>query len=190
MGQPSTRDRFIRRDDGSAQRVGSPIPSADELHGRVRQLIHPRRSPVEIADGVWITGEIPRQNDFEDVGGAFFLDEACETPDPIIDDQAVYIETAGGLVVLLGCAHAGVVNTLDYILTATKHKPIRAVLGGMHLLNAGEHRLNQTIERLRELNVQRIGLAHCTGFEATARLYHEFPKRCFPCVAGTQIELT
>jgi 7,8-dihydropterin-6-yl-methyl-4-(beta-D-ribofuranosyl)aminobenzene 5'-phosphate synthase len=70
-------------------------------------LIQPRHTPVQIADGVWVTREILRQNDFEDVGGAFFLDEACTMPDPIIDDQTIYIETANGIVVLLGCALAG-----------------------------------------------------------------------------------
>jgi 7,8-dihydropterin-6-yl-methyl-4-(beta-D-ribofuranosyl)aminobenzene 5'-phosphate synthase len=182
------RERFIRRDDGSAQPVGSPIPSVDELRPHVKQLIHPRRTPVQIADGVWMTGEIPRQNNFEDVGGAFYLDRSCTTPDPIIDDQAVYIETGQGVVVLLGCAHAGVVNTLDYIRSLTKEARIHAVLGGMHLLHADEHRLCETVRRLREFDVHRIGPAHCTGFAAMARLFHELPDRCYPCVAGTQFE--
>jgi 7,8-dihydropterin-6-yl-methyl-4-(beta-D-ribofuranosyl)aminobenzene 5'-phosphate synthase len=184
------RDRFIRRNDGTLQPVGSPIPSADELRTQVGQLLQHRRVPVQIAGGVWITGEIPRQNDFEDVGGAFFLDEACTVPDPIVDDLAMYIETGQGLVILLGCAHAGVINTLDHIRTLTGTERIRAVLGGMHLLNADENRLQQTILKLRELDIPRIGLAHCTGFAAMARLHTEFPGRCFHCVGGTEIEFT
>ena len=75
------------------------------------------------------------QNNFEDTGGRFFLDAACTQPDPLLDDQALFFDTADGLVVLLGCAHSGVVNTLEYIRHLTGGRPIHTVLGGMHLLN-------------------------------------------------------
>lgn len=182
------RERFARHPQAGVRSVGSPIESLDRLKPRVGRVVTTWTRPVELDAGVWLTGQIPRQNDFEDTGGAFYLDEACTEADPIIDDQAVYLETSHGLVVLLGCAHAGVVNTLDYICTLTGANCIHAVLGGMHLLNANEDRLERTIRRLRELEVQRVGLAHCTGFAAMARLYHELPNRCFHCVTGTRIE--
>jgi 7,8-dihydropterin-6-yl-methyl-4-(beta-D-ribofuranosyl)aminobenzene 5'-phosphate synthase len=59
----------------------------------------------------------------------------------------------------------------------------------MHLLNADENRLSKTVAALRELDLQHIGLAHCTGLAASARLYNEFPNRCSHCVAGTRINL-
>ena len=183
------RNRFIRRDDGSTQSVGSPIPSADELRAQVKQLFQPRRSPVQIAEGVWITGEIPRQNDFEDVGGNFFLDEACTTPDPIIDDQAVYLQTAQGLIVLLGCAHAGVVNTLDHITCASKGKPIRAVIGGMHLLHASEQRLIETMKALERLTLEVIAPGHCTGEKACIWMKARFGETYRECSTGTCFEL-
>lgn len=180
------RERFSRASDGRVRPVGAEIESLDWLTARVGLIVPTRSHPVEIGEGFWLTGQIPRQNDFEDTGGAFFLDGACTQPDPIVDDQAIYAHTPAGVVVLLGCAHAGVVNTLDYVRALTGEDRIHAVVGGMHLLNADEHRLEQTVRRLRELDVQRIGLAHCTGFGAMARLYHEFPNRCFHCAAGTQ----
>jgi 7,8-dihydropterin-6-yl-methyl-4-(beta-D-ribofuranosyl)aminobenzene 5'-phosphate synthase len=182
------RERFIKDSQTSARSVRSPIESFDWLKSRVGLAVPTRTQPIEVGQGVWLTGQIPRLNDFEDAGGAFYLDSACTQPDPIIDDQAVYMETSEGLVVLLGCAHAGVVNTLDYIRELTGKCRIHTVCGGMHLLNADEHRLEQTICKLRDLDVQRIGLAHCTGFAAMARLYHELPNRCFHCVVGTRIE--
>lgn len=182
------RDRFARHPQLGLRSVRSPVESFDWLSSHVGRIVPVSSHPVKVEEGMWLTGQIPRQNDFEDTGGAFYLDEACAQADPIIDDQAVYMETDNGLVVLLGCAHAGVVNTLDYVCALANRDRIHAVYGGMHLLNANEHRLAQTIRRLRELDVRHIGLAHCTGFAAMARLYHEFPNRCIHCMAGTRIE--
>lgn len=182
------RDRYIRREDGTARPVGSPVSSADSLRTQVKQLIHPHRSPMEIINGVWITGEIPRQNGYEDVGGDFYLDVACTIPDPVIDDQALYLATDEGLVVLLGCAHAGAVNTLDHIQALTKAQHVHTIMGGMHLLHADENRLDRTVQRLRQSDARRIGLAHCTGFAAMARLHQGLPGRCFPCTVGTRVD--
>lgn len=178
---------FQNPDKKSVRSVGSPFSSPEDLRGRVGQLVLTGAKPVQIADGIRLTGEIPRRNDFEDTGGAFYLDEACTQPDLLPDDQALFMETARGMIVLLGCAHSGVVNTLDHIRTLTGCTRIHAVLGGMHLLAADENRLRRTIQALREAEVQKVGLAHCTGFAAMARLYTELPNRCFPCVAGTQV---
>ncbi len=182
------RNRFVRHPQSGARSVRSPVESFDWLKSRVGRVVPTHSHPIELSEGVWLTGQIPRRNDFEDTGGAFYLDQACTQPDTIADDQALYTDTSDGLVVLLGCAHAGVVNTLDYVCALTGGRRIHAVLGGMHLLNANEHRLEQTIRTLRDLDVQRVGLAHCTGFSAMARLHHELPDRCFHCVAGTRIE--
>ena len=95
-------------------------------------------------------------------------------------------DTGDGLVVLLGCAHAGVVNTLRYVRRLAPDRPIHAVLGGMHLLNASPERITRTVEALRELGVQRLGPAHCTGAKATARLWHEFPQACGTCNVGSR----
>lgn len=147
------------------------------------------REPQQIADGVWTTGEVPRTNDFEDVGGPFFLDEQLTRPDPILDDQAVFFASREGTVVVLGCAHAGVVNTLEHISALTGGAPIHTVVGGMHLLNADERRLAETFAGLRRLGVQRFGPNHCTGAAATALFWREFPGRCFPCSAGSRLEV-
>jgi len=182
-------DRFVRDPQTGVRSVRSPIKSFEWLTPRVGRVVRTGEGPVDLGDGIRLTGRISRQNGFEDAGGAFYLDSACTRPDGIVDDQALYAETDRGVVVLLGCAHAGVVNTLDFIWAATGRSRIYAVIGGMHLSNASEFRMRQTIRRLRDLDVQRVGLAHCTGFSAMARLNHELPNRCFPCVAGTRIQL-
>ena len=142
--------------------------------------------PTEVFPGLFVTGTIPRKTSFEDTGGKFFLDESCTRPDEIADDQAVYFETENGLVVLLGCGHAGVVNTLDCISELTGEKHIHAVLGGMHLLHASSKRIDRTIKAMKRYDVQKLGLAHCTGNNATEQFKRAFPEQCFECIVGSQ----
>jgi 7,8-dihydropterin-6-yl-methyl-4-(beta-D-ribofuranosyl)aminobenzene 5'-phosphate synthase len=145
------------------------------------------QSPTEVAGGIFVTGEIPRRNDFEDTGGRFFLDAACTRPDPLVDDQALFFDTREGLVVVVGCGHAGVVNTLEYIQRIAGDRPIRAVIGGFHLLNANAERLDRTLDAFRRWNIQQISPGHCTGPAAVARLWAAFPERCAPCAVGTNL---
>jgi len=142
--------------------------------------------PVEIHSGIFITGEIPRETDFEDTGGDFFIDVACTKSDPIVDDQALYIESSQGIVVILGCAHSGVVNTLNYISKLSGQKKIFAVLGGMHLLRASKERLEATADAFAQYNVQVIGPCHCTGLKAITYLRSRFPDRFVECSTGSR----
>lgn len=164
--------------------IGIPSLSATSLHRKARCLIW-SRGPTKLVEGVHVTGEIPRTNDFEDTGGPFYRDPACADPDPLLDDQALFIETAAGLVVLLGCAHSGVINTLDYIAGLSGRQPLFAVLGGMHLVGAKMPRLEATVALLKQYDVKGVGTAHCTGMPAAAYLWSQLPGRCFECAAGS-----
>jgi len=158
------------------------------LRQRTRNLTW-TRSPTELMPEVHVTGEIPRRNDFEDTGGPFYLDGSCTEPDPLLDDQALYLRTRAGTVVILGCAHAGVVNTLDYVVELTNGDPIHAVLGGMHLVSATAQRLKATIGALKRHGVRKIGTAHCTGARATSALWSLFPDESFECSVGSTFSL-
>ncbi len=142
---------------------------------------------IPIFPGVTVTGQIPRANEFEDTGGRFFRDPQCRQPDLLVDDQAMFLETPQGLVVVLGCAHAGVVNTLEHIQHLAPNQRIHAVLGGMHLVHASEVRIQKTMDVFRRLGVDRIGPAHCTGWQATRQLWNVFGDRCFSCCVGTKV---
>ena len=142
--------------------------------------------PLQLADRVWVTGPIPRRTDFEDTGGSFFVDEACRIKDAITDDQALWLETGEGIVVLLGCAHAGVVNTLDYIAGLTGAASFRAVIGGMHLLNASVERLKSTLDALNRYQVKTIAPCHCTGETPIQRIAEEFPAQYARVGAGSR----
>jgi 7,8-dihydropterin-6-yl-methyl-4-(beta-D-ribofuranosyl)aminobenzene 5'-phosphate synthase len=102
-----------------------------------------------------------------------------------MDDQALYVETPAGLVVVLGCAHAGVVNTLDYVAELTGRSRVYAVLGGMHLVRANQPRLEATVAALERYGVQKVGPAHCTGMRATTYLWSQSTLGCFECAVGT-----
>lgn len=128
--------------------------------------------------GLFATGEIPRQTDFEDVGGRFCLDTTGQQPDPITDDQALFFESQAGLVVLLGCAHAGVVSTLRHIKRLTGRNRIHAVLGGMHLQTASPERMKHTLAALEECDIGLLVAMHCTGWPATPVLWNQFGSRC------------
>lgn len=141
-------------------------------------------APHQIATGIWCTGPIPRLNQFETFEGHFFKDLACEKPDFIEDDQALYMECEQGIVVVLGCAHAGVVNTVQYIRMLTNDQPILAVLGGMHLGGATTERMDYTAKKLKSMHVEELMPCHCTGFQAMAYLSHLFPTRYKPLQTG------
>lgn len=178
-------DKYARNADGTSRDVDMPIYVRQTLP-RATDLIH-TNGPVEVFDDVWVTGPIPRYTDFEDTGGAFFRDAECRQPDDLIDDQAAFIDTTSGVVVVLGCAHAGVVNTLRYIRSLVGKRPIHAVIGGMHLGKASQTRLDRTVEALGECDSPLLYPMHCTGFAATARLWMEFPKRVSVCPVGTRL---
>jgi 7,8-dihydropterin-6-yl-methyl-4-(beta-D-ribofuranosyl)aminobenzene 5'-phosphate synthase len=179
--------KFMRRDDGTVRVVGMPDDAKRIARGQ-RANVFETLEPTPVPGGLMVTGPIPRETDFEDTGGAFFLDRECRHPDPLQDDQALFFESERGTVVLLGCAHAGAVNTLRYARELTGNKPIHAVIGGMHLVKASSERLGRTIEELRHCGVERVGAAHCTGMAATAALWNAFPGACFACHVGSVIE--
>jgi 7,8-dihydropterin-6-yl-methyl-4-(beta-D-ribofuranosyl)aminobenzene 5'-phosphate synthase len=162
--------------------------SRQELRGRVRRLVE-TKEPTLVCDGVMVTGQIPRLTDFEDTGVRehVFLDEKLTKPDPILDDQAVFFRVPEGIVVLLGCGHAGVVNTMRYVSKLLGDERIHAVIGGTHLLGASSRRMRETSQALKQFGVQKIMLSHCTGLEAYAEFAGAFPGRCSWPASGTRV---
>ncbi|MDY7035714.1 MAG: MBL fold metallo-hydrolase [Thermodesulfobacteriota bacterium] len=185
--QAAFKPKFACNEYGQSRSIGMPSMNEKSVRELAGDIIFTTRC-TQIADRLFVTGEIPRVTEFEDTGGPFFLDEGCRKPDPFLDDQALFFDSSGGTVVLLGCAHAGVINTLLYIQQLTHGKTIHAVMGGMHLLSASPKRMDNTIEYMARINPDLLGPAHCTGRAATAELWEAFSQKCFPCPAGTFIE--
>jgi 7,8-dihydropterin-6-yl-methyl-4-(beta-D-ribofuranosyl)aminobenzene 5'-phosphate synthase len=179
--------KFTRDKNGTAREIGVPEASETAAWAHNSPLIL-TKEPTEIVPDLMVTGTVPRETAFEDTGGPFYLDARLQEPDPILDDQSLFFQAVEGTVVLLGCAHAGVINTLRYVQRLTGDQPIHAVLGGMHLGRASRERMAQTIDAFHQLNIARLGPAHCTGLAATAELWSALPGKCFPCNVGTVVE--
>ena len=105
------------------------------------------------------------------------------------DDLALVIDAEFGLVVILGCAHRGIVNTLRHAQSLTGKELVYAAIGGTHLLRVSEERIEKTIADLKRMGIQRLGVSHCTGFHASACLAQEFEGIFFLNNAGTQLTL-
>ena len=149
-------------------------------------------SPRELAEGLLLSGRVPRGR-----SGAFPADRALRVgtragsrPDTAEDEQFLVIGTGKGLVVLLGCAHRGVVRMLEQARRITGGGRIRAAVGGMHLRDAGGRRVGRVIEGLKRLGVERIAPCHCTGPEAAAMIREALPRRFVPCSTGTVLEFS
>jgi 7,8-dihydropterin-6-yl-methyl-4-(beta-D-ribofuranosyl)aminobenzene 5'-phosphate synthase len=146
--------------------------------------------PVRIGESIITTGEVFMETDYEEVEPALFVkEEGRLVPDAVMDDQALIVDADFGLVVVLGCAHRGIINTLLHARRITGREDVYAVLGGAHLIGASLERLTLTSAALREMGVQRLGLSHCTGFSAQAFLAGEFGEGFFLNNAGNIITL-
>lgn len=177
-----------QRVETGARDIGIPAHCRDALFRERCQFAVSRR-PVEVVHGVSTTGEIPRLHPEEVITEPFCRDLDGQEMDALLDDQALFIETAKGITVVLGCAHAGVINTLDHICTLTGDKSIRAVLGGMHLRSATTERMDWTIRELRRFHLDLLVPMHCTGQEPAAALWAAFPHACQPSGAGTLFDV-
>lgn len=152
--------------------------------------------PVKLSENSLTSGEIPMTTEFESksvpaFGGLsrYMIDDSGINTDTILDDMAIIVKTEAGLVVVLGCAHRGIINTLRHARNITGIERIYAVLGGAHLISESSERVEKTIAALKELGVQKMGLCHCTGLKAITRMAQEFGERFFFCNAGTTHEL-
>ena len=169
----------------NGREISAPVADEVNLASLARGCIY-TQSPTEIIPGIHVTGEIPRIHKIEDTGGPFYHDSECTQKDDLSDDQALFIETPNGLIVLLGCGHSGVVNTLEYIQQISEGKAIYAVMGGMHLLRATMKRLAFTGDNLKRMAVHYLAPNHCTGLDAVCYFKNRFPDNFHESKVGTR----
>ncbi len=156
---------------------------------RLGARFHTSAEPRWLEEDIVMSGEVPLRTDFEAPSDICFLKINGEyQPSPVQDDQALFIRTNLGLVVLSGCAHRGIINTLLHAREITGEERIHLVVGGTHLLNTQMHQQEKTADMLRELDVQKIGVSHCTGLKPACYLAQRLGmERFFFNNAGTAI---
>jgi 7,8-dihydropterin-6-yl-methyl-4-(beta-D-ribofuranosyl)aminobenzene 5'-phosphate synthase len=170
-----------------------PATSRGALEGIGFQIIE-ERQPSFLLDGMaLVTGEIDRTTQFET---GFDGHEALQgdrwQPDPLIlDDQALVLRVRDrGLMILSGCGHAGIVNTVRYAQRLTGEDRVAAIIGGFHLSGPMfESIIEPTVEALTELSPELLVPAHCTGWRAVHRIASKFPDAFAISTVGTTIEL-
>jgi 7,8-dihydropterin-6-yl-methyl-4-(beta-D-ribofuranosyl)aminobenzene 5'-phosphate synthase len=184
---PAALQRKYARNDGPPNRsIGIPENSRQALDTLQDRIVW-TQSATEVVPGVWCTGEIPRLAVNGQRASGYFLDAECREPDPIADDQALFIETTSGLVVIAGCAHSGVVNTLDHVSALTGHREALALVGGLHLGRATRQELEICADAIASRNCRTLAPCHCTGMGAHSHLRTRFPSMVRDVGVGTEL---
>ena len=162
----------------------------EELESRLnaRFVFTTRFSPI--TERIFFSGEIPKVTDFEKSDSRLLIKNKDNySPDQLLDDASLLIETDSGPVILTGCAHSGIVNVMEHFSNQTGHKTFYAVIGGTHLgfLNSPDQ-LEKTMDAFDRFQVKRLAVSHCTGNEAAAACYNRFKDRFSFANAGWTIE--
>jgi len=153
--------------------------------------IHTNPEPFELFPGVFSTGEIPRRNPHEVLSkrlSRIHIDgPAGPEVDQIPEDLSLIFQMAGGsIVILTGCCHAGVINTIHLARQITPFSEIAGLIGGLHLFDAPQQRLDFTVEELSKLTIQEVGACHCTGPRGIHALKNAFPGQFRDVEVGVQ----
>lgn len=157
--------------------VGVPF-AREELEAAGAEFVWVRE-PRELFPGFWLSGEVPRKTAFEKGDPRMYLVRDGErVQDPVLDDLSIFAQTQRGLVVLLGCAHAGLVNIVEHARAVTGSAKVAAIIGGTHLGPANAEQLAETETYLEKLGLELLAANHCTGLPVAAHLAARFGS-CF-----------
>jgi len=180
------RERWARDQQGN--RWGPFLPPPRAAWEAAGGEIIMSEGPYQLAPGCWTTGAVPRRS-FERSGiptSLFYRLGDQLFPDQLEEDQAVVINVQGkGLVVVAGCAHSGIVNTVEYAREISGVERVWAILGGFHMARSSAEEVERTVEALQALQPALIAPSHCTGFAAIRRFAEAFPEAFDPGVVGT-----
>jgi 7,8-dihydropterin-6-yl-methyl-4-(beta-D-ribofuranosyl)aminobenzene 5'-phosphate synthase len=172
------------------QTIDIGIPFAREELEALGARFNLSPDPVQLNSFTTTTGEVPVGTEHEKIDAALHIKEGDRyVPDILADDLGIVIKTPKGLIVLLGCAHRGIINSLNHARQITGVDKIYAVIGGTHLIHASRDQINATVAALKEFQIEKIGVSHCTGLIPGSVLAHEFKEAFFFNSAGTRTVL-
>lgn len=160
VGEGIETPSFSRRQDGTVHPLGMEESSRTVLRASEVRMV----SGVElIASGIWLSGPIARKDDLEQVSG-FYFDSDCTRACRVLEEQAMLTEDG---VLVVGCGHAGIINTIESFRMRAELPRIRSIVGGLHLQHTEEREIKRVADYLNELKIERLILLHCTGDEAS-----------------------
>jgi 7,8-dihydropterin-6-yl-methyl-4-(beta-D-ribofuranosyl)aminobenzene 5'-phosphate synthase len=171
--------------------IGIPF-TEKELKEKYKVTFNFQKGFCSVADGIWLTGEVPMLNDKETIPPQARVEiNGRLERDLILDDDSMVFETAKGLVVVMGCGHHGVINILSYVKKTLK-KPVHAIIGGMHMESADPEHVKFVAKELNAFihhdRTQVLAPCHCTGKREIAELRNEFPEIFIDAHTGTTFE--
>lgn len=179
---------FLSRPASAGRETNTMIATRKEYESTGGVFVEHAKAE-QIFPGEWLTGPVPRKYPERNwtMGGRtgeIRTPNGASAEDTVPEDQSLVLDTDRGLVVITGCAHAGIVNTLDYARERIRGASVYAVLGGMHLFELTDDRLTWTGDKLRELGVANLLGAHCTGIEAVYQLRRIMALNRATCMVG------
>jgi 7,8-dihydropterin-6-yl-methyl-4-(beta-D-ribofuranosyl)aminobenzene 5'-phosphate synthase len=180
------RERWAIRTDGTRYGPILPPPRAEWEAAGAEVILS--EGPYRLASGCWTIGTVPRRS-FEGGGASssrVYREGDTFLPDGLEEDQSIVLNVGGkGLVVLSGCAHAGIVNTVRYAQEISGVEQVWAILGGFHLAPASDEDVQRTIDAMVEIGPQVVVPSHCTGFKAMAEFSRRMPDQFVLGTVGT-----
>jgi 7,8-dihydropterin-6-yl-methyl-4-(beta-D-ribofuranosyl)aminobenzene 5'-phosphate synthase len=188
LHEDAFRNRLVKFQDGRT--IDLPAPNRSFLTNAGYDVIEKRSPSLWIGDRVITTGEIPRTNSFEKGFPNHYseVEDGKMEPDPLIkDDQAIILRVKDkGLVVITGCGHAGIINTLNYAKELTGEDRICSVFGGMHLSGGlFEPIIPTTVKELEKLKPTFVVPCHCSGLKAMTEIARNMPSAFIQNSVGT-----
>ena len=179
IGKEFFAPKYKLLEDGSYKYNGNPFTKeflAEDSGNSGAELHYIEENVTKLSEQLFLFKNFKKKNDFETVNPKFFVKaEQGFEQDFFPDEIALGIVTEEGLVLVVGCSHVGIVNILEHVKNAV-NLPVAAVLGGTHLVEAGEERLQKTVQALKQNGVKTVAVSHCTGEAGMKLLKKEFPE--------------
>ena len=146
--------------------------------------------PFKISENIYSTGEIVEREDFEKQSlEVYNVVDGKLIKDELLDDMSLVINRPDGLIIVSGCSHAGIVSIVKHSIRITGNNKVKAIIGGFHLINASDKRIEKTVNELSKLGAEKIFTGHCTGFRAEAKFYEAFGERFHKLHVGMKITI-
>lgn len=183
VGKEFFLPKYKHLDDGTWKYNGNPFEKEElpEIHFVEEEV-------TVLSENLYLFKNFTRENDFESVNPKFFVKtDNGFVQDLFPDEIALGIKTKQGLVLLVGCSHVGIVNILEHVKKHLK-LPVAAVIGGTHLVEAGEKRLKKTVAAFKTYEISTVAVSHCTGEAGMELLQKEFPAGFVLNTTGNVIE--
>ncbi len=186
-------DAFLKKyasvnQDEPSREVGMPFELSQQAW--LKEHIVYTKEPLRIDEGIFLSGQIPRKNNFEEVPVDFYYEkDGLIKEDKIWDEQMLIIVNDDEIALFLGCSHPGIINCIQYARELVPDKSIRLLIAGMHLDNVEPSRLNKTIQILNDMDIRNIVPMHCTGFEAMCKMRSALGDRCQLLCTGDEVEV-